>query len=215
MNIIDISPLISSNIDVWPGDIGYRRDLALDMQRGDHLTLSSIQSTLHVGAHADAPNHYHKDGCDIAERDLQLYFGECQVIEVNIARGERVQPNHLHSALNKSGGDLQAPRVLFKTSSFPDHENWNSDFNSLSPELIEELAANGVRLVGLDTPSIDPQDAKILHAHHAVAKNDMAILEGLVLAHVQPGAYTLCALPLKIADADASPVRAVLLQVST
>ena len=89
---------------------------------------------------------------------------------------------------------------------------WNEDFASLSPALIDQLASEGVRLVGIDTPSIDPMDSKALPSHHAVARRDLCILEGVVLAGVPDGVYTLMALPLKWMGADASPVRAVLLE---
>jgi arylformamidase len=102
--------------------------------------------------------------------------------------------------------------VLFKTRSFPNPDRWTSDFASLSPELIEKLAGQGVRLVGIDTPSIDPAEDKALESHQAVLRNDMAILEGIVLDDVAEGEYQLVALPLRIAGADASPVRAVLLR---
>jgi arylformamidase len=69
-----------------------------------------------------------------------------------------------------------------------------------------------VKLIGLDTPSVDPADDKELHSHSAIAARDMAILEGVVLDHVAPGTYTLIALPLPLEGADASPVRAVLLK---
>ena len=68
-----------------------------------------------------------------------------------------------------------------------------------------------MRLVGIDTPSIDPQESEDLPAHRAAADHDIAILEGLVLEHVAPGRYTLAAFPLRLEGADASPVRAVLI----
>lgn len=202
--IIDISPTIGPRLAVWPGDVPFTREVSLDLEGDDHLTLSAIRATVHLGAHVDAPNHYQKGGEGIADRALERYFGPCQVIRVKVARGARIRPEHLVEK-------VRAPRVLFRTGSFPDPESWNPDFNSLSAELIEFLHDAGVQLVGIDTPSIDPQDDKVLEAHQAVARFDMAILEGIVLEHVDPGAYTLCALPLKLEHADASPVRAVLL----
>jgi arylformamidase len=111
---------------------------------------------------------------------------------------------------------ILAPRLLFKTGSFPDAnaypERFESDFNALSSELIDTLAAQGVVLFGIDTPSIDSADSKTLEAHQAVYRNDAAVLEGLQLKHVPDGVYNLIALPLKLEGADASPVRAVLLR---
>jgi arylformamidase len=202
--LIDISPTLHAATAVWPGDVGLSRVVSLDMQRGDNLTLSSMTTTLHVGAHADAPSHYARHGADIAERPLELYYGPCDVVHAKVDRGERLAPRHFEAAV------ITTPRLLIGTGSFPDPDQFSTDFASLSPELVDWLAKLGVRLVGIDTPSIDPFADRELAAHNAVLRNDMAVLEGLVLAHVPAGAYTLVALPLKIAGADASPVRAAL-----
>lgn len=203
--IIDISPLINPNIAVFPGDTPFSQEFLLDMQTGNHLTLSAFRTTAHVGAHTDAPNHYSLQGESIETRSLNYYIGRAQVIEIPMQKNLRIQVHHLQ---NKK---ITAPRVLFKTNSFPDPDQWNSDFMSLSAELVNYLAREGVKLVGIDTPSIDLADDKILESHHAVAQHDMAILEGIVLAHVTEGMYQLVALPLKMLGADATPVRAVLL----
>ncbi|MEL6344627.1 MAG: cyclase family protein [Myxococcota bacterium] len=202
--LIDISPLISPRIAVWPGDVGFSRRYALQIAEGANIDLSAIESTVHLGAHTDAPSHYVHPGAGIAERPLSLYYGPCQVIAVTAPRGERIHPEHIPEP-------IATERVLMFTGSYPDPDVFNEDFNSLSPELIHWLAEQGVRLVGIDTPSIDPFHSKALESHHAVAERDMGVLEGVVLGHVAPGRYTLIALPLRIEGADASPVRAVLL----
>ena len=81
---------------------------------------------------------------------------------------------------------------------------------ALSPALVEELARQGVVLIGIDTPSVDPATSKELPSHQAIYRHDIAILEGVVLTSVNEGDYELIALPLKIKGADASPVRAIL-----
>ena len=153
--LIDISPPVSAAIAVWPGDVPYRRDVAMDMKDGAHLTLSAIHTTLHLGAHADAPNHYAVDGIGIGARDLTPYYGPCQVISVDVPMGARIMPAHITV-------DVTAPRVLFHTGSYPDPDAFNEDFNSLSPELVDWLDARGVVLVGIDTPSVDPFASKAL-----------------------------------------------------
>ena len=200
MAVIDISPTLHPGIAVWPGDVGFSREVACSISEGANIDLSAIRTTVHVGAHTDAPNHYHLDGVGIDERSLELYYGPVEVLAVDVGRGERIPPV----------GAVRAPRVLFKTGTFPDPDAFNRDFAALSVELVEDLARQGVRLVGLDTPSVDPFSSKALEAHQAIYNNDMAILEGVVLDHVEPGLYTLIALPLKLAGADASPVRAAL-----
>ncbi|MEA2237798.1 MAG: arylformamidase [Thermoanaerobaculia bacterium] len=206
MTLIDISPIIDATINVWPGDTPFVRTVNADMNDGANLTLSDIRVSLHVGAHADAPSHYVAGGSDIAMRGLDLYLGRCVVVHVDVARGERITSDHVADKIDT----ISAPRVLFRTGTFPDHRRWNNDFASLSPELVDDLYHHGVRLIGIDTPSVDPFDSKALEAHHAFAWNDMAIIEGLVLDGVDEGEYELIALPLRIKGADASPVRAVL-----
>ena len=200
----DISPEISERTAVFPGDTPFRRIGALSFERGDNLLLSSIQTSVHIGAHTDAPSHYHPNGAGISARPLRPYFGPCQVVSLKLARGERIRPVHL------VGVSIQAPRILFKTGSFPDPIFWNDDFNSLSAELIEYLVTRKIILVGIDTPSVDPAQDQVLETHQAIFRHDLSILEGIVLSEVPDGVYTLVALPLKIRDADASPVRAIL-----
>ncbi len=197
--IYDISPPITPQLAVFPGDTPPSREVLLDMSRGDPLTLSTLKSTVHVGAHADAPSHYGLDGRTIDQQPLELYCGPCRVIHVD---GKPVTPQMIP--------DVGTERLLIATGSYPDPTHWNDDFAALTPDLVDYLAACGVRLVGVDTPSVDPADSELLAAHHRFLANDMAIIEGLVLTDVPAGVYELIALPLNLPGFDASPVRAVL-----
>lgn len=213
--IWDITPVINPRLAVFPGDTPFESQFVLDMHKGHNLTLSWMKSTVHLGAHTDAPNHYARDGVSMEKRDLRRYLGEAQVIEIpkRPASGETVlkRPARILPA-DLAGVEIRAKRVLFKTGSFPNPEQWNGDFTALSAPLIDELAAKGVVLVGIDTPSIDPADDQVLESHNAVARHDLGILEGVVLDKVPAGLYQLIALPLPIEGADASPVRAILLR---
>jgi len=204
--IYDISPVIGPKTAVFPGDQKFNRSISLSFNKGNNLTLSSINSTLHIGAHTDAPIHYHPDGDSIDKRSLDIYIGDTQVIELNLCKKERITPEHIKST------KLLATRVIFKTNSFPNPNQWNDDFNSLSPELIKYLHQKNVILVGIDTPSVDPANDQELLAHNEIYQSNMAILEGITLDNVPAGVYKLIALPLKIEGADASPVRAILIK---
>jgi arylformamidase len=205
MKVYDITPPVTDQLAVWPGDTPMSREVLLEMQRGDNLTLSTMRATVHLGAHADGPNHYGKDAPGIDQRALDYYLGPCQVIHVDAARGKRVTPSQLPQAIH-------APRVLIATGTFPDPTNWNDDFAALSPELVDHLQGQGVCTIGIDTPSVDLFTDQELLAHQRFLANNMAILEGLVLHDVPEGVYELIALPLKLVGFDASPVRAVLRQ---
>jgi arylformamidase len=209
---LDISPVLSERIAVWPGDTPFRRTLltepgAAPAEGGPtwQLRVSNIHTTLHVGAHADAPNHFQSAGVGIDRVPLEPYRGRCAVVEVALRPGATITPSDLDPKRPL------APRLLFKTGSFPDPERFDSDFVAFSPELIAWLEANGVVLVGIDTPSVDPFSSKTLPSHHETRVGaGLAILEGLDLSQVPAGQYELVALPLRIEGADASPVRATL-----
>jgi len=201
--IWDITPPVGPRLAVWPGDTPPRREVLLDMARGDNLTLSTLHATVHLGAHADAPSHYGRDAPTIDRQPPELYLGPCEVIPVDVGRGERIPAGAVSVPPGTS-------RVLLATGTYPDPEVFNEDFAACSTGLVEALHGQGVRLVGIDTPSVDLFDSKDLPAHRAFLARDVAILEGLRLAHVPPGRYELIALPLPLVGFDASPVRAVL-----
>jgi arylformamidase len=204
--VYDLTPKIHSGLGVFPGDQRFLQKKSMSFEAGNHLLLSSIETTVHLGAHADSSSHYHVSGEGIEKRNLAAYFGKAQVIQVEKKMGERI---YLKDILGKK---IQAPRVLFKTNSFPDPDHWNSDFMSLSEELIFFLKEQGCLLVGIDTPSVDPEASKKLESHQALFATKISVLEGLLLEKVPEGLYTLVALPLPLVGLDASPVRALLFE---
>ena len=201
--IIDISPLISDRLAVWPGDTPLRRDILCDISKGANIDLSTIHSTVHLGAHADAPRHYHPSGRTMEAAPLHAYIGPCVV--VSVPRVPLILPIHCEQAIK-----VGAKRILFKTGSYPDADKFNEDFTAFHADAVAAMGAAGVILIGIDTPSVDPFHSKDLPAHQKLFAHSMANLEGLVLDHVDAGTYELIALPLKLKGFDASPVRAVL-----
>jgi len=201
--IHDISPTIGTTLAVWPGDTPPTREVLMDIARGDSVTLSTLHATAHLGAHADAPSHYHRDAPSIESRDLDIYLGPGLVATVNVGKGGLVRMSDLSQPIS-------APRLLLRTGTFPHPDSFDEDFAAIAPDFIEECADRGVRLIGIDTPSVDPFPSKTLDAHKAFLRRDLAILEGLVLKDVPDGMYELIALPLRLQGFDASPVRAIL-----
>jgi arylformamidase len=201
--LFDITPPITSKLAVWPGDTQPSREVLADIARGANITLSTLRATVHLGAHADGPNHYSKDAPAIDQRSLDYYIGPCQVIRVDVPRATRITRTMVP-------GKITVPRVLFATGTYPDPQNWNGDFAALSVELVDFLNEQRVITVGIDTPSVDLFESKDLPAHKAILRHNMSILEGLVLKDIPPGNYELIALPLPLIGFDASPVRAIL-----
>lgn len=204
--IWDISQPLRPELPVWPGDTEFAHARTWQMEAGSPVNVSALTLSTHSGAHADAPLHYSMEGPDIASVGLEPYLGECLVVDARRA-GAMI-----------TVGDLphldSADRVLFKTFDRFPHDDWAHETTAVSAETIEWLAVQGVKLVGIDGPSIDPQSSKTMDAHKAVLKHDIRVLEGLVLDDVHEGRYELIALPLAIAAGDASPVRAILRELA-
>ncbi len=167
------------------------------------MTLSTLHATVHLGAHADGPNHYGDGAPSIDERAIDYYLGKCQIIAADVKKNERV-------GMHQIAEPIREERVLISTNTFEPSHNLDTGFAALEPSLVESFAEQGVKLIGIDTPSVDLFDSKDLPSHKAFLKNDMAILEGLDLRGVPAGTYELIALPLKLVGFDGSPVRAIL-----
>ncbi len=201
----DISPAIGPGFPVFPGDTPFARRWAWVLDGNCPVNVSEITLSPHTGAHTDAPLHYANDGAAMADVPLDAYLGRCRVVHA-LDSEPMVEPRHLADALVDA-----PPRVLIRTARRAAVETWDPDFTALAPQTIDLLHERGVKLVGVDTPSLDPADSKTLDSHQRVRLHRMAIiLEGLVLDDVPAGDYELIALPLKLAGCDASPVRAVL-----
>ena len=188
---------------MFPGDTAYAQQWVARIGPGCPVNVSAITSSPHVGAHADAPLHYADGAAAIGAVDLAPYLGRCRVIHA-IACGPLVEVRHLAHAMH-----ALPPRVLVRTFERAP-STWSDDFSAYAPETVEWLASKGVKLVGIDTASVDPASSKTLASHQQLRRLDLRVLENLVLDDVPEGDYELIALPLKWVDADASPVRAIL-----
>jgi arylformamidase len=199
----DISPPLMASTPAFPGDTTYQQRWTMSIGPGCPVNVSAITMSPHLGAHADAPLHYGRDAAAIGAVDLAPFLGRCRVIHA-IDKGPLVTRAHLeHAAAGLP------PRVLVRTYQAAPTA-WSSDFAAFAPDTIAWLASLGVTLVGIDTPSVDPADSKTLDSHQQLLTHDVRVLENLVLDEVEPGDYELIALPLKLTEACASPVRAVL-----
>ena len=202
--IRDISQPLHAGMPSWPGDTRFEAERTWQLSDKVPVNVSKVTLSTHAGSHADAPLHYAASMPAIDQVALSAYLGHAQVIDVRGGTG------------SIGTGDVLARhmptirRVLLKTYDRLPVDRWDSDFRAVDASLIDGLAERGVILIGIDTPSLDPEQSKTMSAHHAILRHDMRVLEGLVLDCVPEGIYELIALPLKLVGLDAAPVRAVL-----
>ncbi len=205
MIIHDISQPLSPATAVYPGDPPFRQRWALHRAQGDPVTLAEITLGVHSGTHVDGPGHTRDVHAPIGQEPLEPYIGPARVID---AAGAGALGAEL-----LDGVDLQrTPRILLRSRHQVDASAFPHGFAALTLDLARRLVASGALLVGTDAPSVDPEGSEELEAHRILAAGGVAILENVVLDAVPAGEYVLVALPLRLAEADSSPVRAVLLE---
>lgn len=201
MDWIDISRTLSPATAVWPGDQPVEWSWTTRLEEGGSVNLGAFQTSAHAATHVDAPFHVRASGKTTDALDVSVFVGQAEVVGVEDA--SIIRPRHVAS--------VSTSRVLFQTyaSTLPT-DTWPETITPIHPDTVSALDKRGVLLVGTDAPSVDPLDSTDLPAHNALIEADIVNLEGLSLAGIEAGQYSLLSLPLKLQGADAAPVRAVL-----
>ncbi|EEL87562.1 arylformamidase [Bacillus cereus] len=200
---IDISQPLNNDIATWPGDTPFSYEVSWSKENSGSVNVGKLTMSIHTGTHIDAPFHFDNDGKKVLDLDIDVYVGTARVIDVSGM--ESIGKKELES-FNLEGVE----RLLLRTSSHGKANEFPDVIPHLRADIAPFLSEKGIRLIGVDVPSVDPLDDKELAAHHQLFKHGIHILENVVLDHVVDGDYELIALPLALTDADGSPVRAVI-----
>jgi arylformamidase len=212
MKIWDISRTLSDDLAEWPGDEPFHFRLTRKLAEGQSVNLGAISMSLHNGTHADARFHFETNGKSIEKAPLEIYLGRAAVVDLTQAFSQSKE-KHLITVedLQPHSEDIaESSRLLVKTGRWDDSTVFPNQIPVIAANVPSWLQKNGVKLLGLDLPSVDEIDSKSLQNHHALADAGIAIVESLNLSGVAPGIYNFAALPLKIAGGDGAPMRAVL-----
>lgn len=198
--LIDISRSIHAAMAIYPNNpaVSIR---SIQKATDGASALSEILIGSHTGTHIDAPSHIDPMGAGVDIYSLDQLIGPCDVMDVvnnvSVIHGVDLSPT-------------TSPRVLIKThNSLMSPDEFDPDFVALAEDAAEELVRRGVRLVGIDAPSIKKKGVKD-RVHEIFLRAGVCVLEGLWLKDVQAGSYELMCLPLPISGIDGVPVRAIL-----
>ncbi|MDP9100511.1 MAG: cyclase family protein [Verrucomicrobiota bacterium] len=207
MKIFDISRPLFNGLAPWPGDTVFQYELKWKMAEGATVNVGAITMGAHNGSHADAPFHFKQGAMTIEHMPLETYLGDAVVVDLT----EKFETDPTRPI---TIGDLESapdvPRLLLKTGVWRNSKIFPAWIPVIAPGVAEWLGKRNVKLLGLDLPSVDPIEAKVLVNHHALAAAGIAIVESLDLSEVAAGTYHFSALPLRIDGGDAAPVRAIL-----
>ena len=202
--ILDVSVLVRPGTPEWPGDAPFSCGWSCRLASGASVNLSHIAGSPHVGTHADAPLHVRDDWPASDQLPLTAFLGPALVLDVT---DQPDGPLALDAADSRLAG---CERLLLHTGRTIAAGRFPDGWPVLSAATATALAARGVRLVGVDAPSVDERESKTLDVHHALFGAGAYVLENLDLRMVAPGRYELIALPQRLEGLDAAPVRAVL-----
>jgi arylformamidase len=210
MTIYDISLTISPRLPTWPGDPGLELEKFESMDKGAHNNVSRLSSSVHLGTHVDAPYHFLNDGIAVDQLSLDVLTGPCYVTQL---------PDGVEAitadVLERTEITSEMKRVLFGTSNSHfwarGESQFQTDFVAITEDGAEWLVRRGIQLVGVDYLSVAPYGDSV-PTHTVLLKAGVVVVEGLNLSNVMRGFYDLYCLPLKIADCDGAPARAILIQ---
>lgn len=205
---IDITRPVVSGMPVWPGDAPCRVEWTARIGPDSAANVAELRCSAHAGTHADGPFHVLADGARIGAAPLDAFIGRARVI--HIAPRTVLDAEWARGVMDRGVPE----RLLIRTGAWTDPSTFPTRFPAPVPEAARILAGAGLRLLGTDAPSVDPYESDDLPAHRVLLAAGVAIVENLLLDGVAEGEYELIALPLRLEEADASPVRAVLRPVS-
>jgi len=202
--IRDISIALREGTPEWPGDTPYACRWASLIAKGESVNVSAVIGSPHVGTHADAPLHVHDGWPGAHELPLEAFVGPASVVDVSTL-GPVIDADAL-----TYDPDVHGERLLLRTGRSIAGGQFPNEWPTLTETCVRALLSRGLRLLGVDAPSVDVRDSKTLPVHHMLFSGNAYILENLDLRRVPAGPYELIALPLKYMALDAAPVRAVL-----
>ena len=210
MNVYDITLTISPDLPTWPGDPKIILERVASMEDGGDANVSRVNMSVHTGTHVDAPIHFLPNGTSVDKIPLKILTGRAYVLhlpDVEIITAD---------VLVEAAFPPRTRRVLFKTRNSDlwarREQKFHEDYVALSPDGAEYLIDRGVKLVGVDYLSVAAFNNTRM-THEILLNSGVVIVEGLNLSEVQQGRYTFYCLPLKLAESDGAPARAILVGV--
>ena len=207
MRLRDISITLSPGIPEWPGDTPFTCGWTSTMSAGSSVNLSSISSSPHVGTHADAPLHVRDGWPGSHELPLEAFYGPVLLVDVTGIQGEVS-----FASLEPHIAAQPFERLILKTGCTIASGTFPEAWPTLSESCARSLLGLGLRLLGVDAPSVDARDSKSLPVHKMLFSGNAFILENLDLRRTAAGPYDIIAFPIKMMSLDAAPVRAILLE---
>jgi len=207
---IDASVSIHSNLAAYGEDPPVEFEYVKAINMAEPYNLLQVKMTSHSGTHVDAPYHFFQSGKTVDQLPLDVLIGPARVV---LVRGQESISQKFLEKVDLEG----VRRVLFKT----DHSylrdrytRFRSNYVHLEVDACGYLVGKGVKLVGIDSFSIEEFDSADHMAHKVLLGAGVVVVEMVNLKDVEPGEYEMFCIPLKIKKGDGAPTRVILKPVS-
>ncbi|RST77612.1 cyclase family protein [Siminovitchia acidinfaciens] len=210
--IVDLTLPLDNNIPIFPGDPEPNVRPATTIEKHGYNT-SHLDIGSHTGTHVDAPFHFRKEGKTIDRLPLESFIGEGVLIPAtNKKSGEAITVEDAAPYFDKLG---PGKVVLFHTGwtkYLEEEEYFNHPYVDI--EVIVKMLELGVRTFFIDALNIDPPNGEQFPAHEAITVVNGIIGENFTnFDQITFNKPLIIALPLKVANGDGSPVRAVAMEI--
>ena len=194
--IYDISQEVFSGA-IYPGDPAPVRKVLMSIEKGQLCNLTGFSMCAHNGTHIDAPNHFYTEGKTVDQMPLDKFIGPCFVVHHDGELSESDALNMLERA-KQEGGQEAAKKILVGGKC------------TISDRAAKVFADAEIDLIGNESQTVGTVDSPAM-AHYILLGKEVILLEGIRLANIPDGKYTLFAQPLNLGGADGAPCRAILL----
>jgi arylformamidase len=212
VKIHDVSLVIRPDMVTWPGEPPPRIEPLKRIANGDSNNVSIVTLGDHTGTHVDPPLHFIEGGNTGDKLPLEALIGPCTVVAFD-------GPGHVSGEwLERARLPKDTERILFKT---PNSDRWGRpnapftrDFTTINASAARWCVDHGVKLVGVDYLSIEPQgpEKEGYPVHKTLLGANVVVIEGLDLRGIAPGQYDLVCAPIKLLNGDGAPARVFLLE---
>lgn len=200
MNYVDLTHTITNNMPSHPLDVAVQLNSTATYQEHG-VANESLSGGVHMGTHIDAPGHFVDNGKKITDFPINTFIGQALCID---ARNQKIVTSDLLTNISLKKDLIVVFCTEWDAQFYAPH--YYRDHPIISAECAQLLINAGVKMVGVDFPSVDNQPYDI---HKLFLSNDILIIENLTnLIPLIGKTFNIIALPLKM-DAHGAPTRVV------
>lgn len=209
MKVIDLTHWINENMPVYP-DTEKPKIKKVGILETDGFRESKFTMCSHIGTHIDAPAHMIEKSAYLNELNISNFIGKATILDFTNKSKIELKDLKLYEEKIKN-----SEFVVIKTGweKYWGKDKYFKDYPTMNKECADWISKFNLKGIGVDAISIDSMDSENFIIHKTLLSKNIISIENLCnLDSVKDKYFTLSVLPLKISEADGSPVRAIAIE---